>query len=381
MNVFSAIERLKARLDGPNLNTSRWVSFGPYYAMFPVSFARQVISDFSEPGDVVLDPFSGRGTAVFCAYEAGREGIGVEHNPLGWIYGSTKLRPAAEANVRTRLIELYVASEERFAEADSLSEFFHFCFSRAVRAFLLTAREQLDWKKSAVDRTLMAFLLTYLHGKIGNDGSPQALSNQMRQTKALAPDYSVNWWRKHGFITPPEIDLINFIYTRIRWRYQRGFPTFDGSAIKLGDCRKMLTKISRPENGVRLLLTSPPYCGVTSYYYDQWLRLWLLGEGERPSLNGEEWKGKHESRVNYRSLLQDTFVSASRLLAEDATIYVRTDAREFTKAISIEVLSSVFPNRKLSVVEAPFNKPTQTHLFGDRSPKPGEVDLILTPME
>ncbi|MBL0924293.1 MAG: site-specific DNA-methyltransferase [Sphingomonadaceae bacterium] len=347
--------------------------------MFPVSFARQVINDFSEKGDVVLDPFAGRGTSVFCAYEAGREGIGIEHNPLGWIYGNTKLRPAAENRVISRLIDLHFASVDNLVEADSLPEFFQICFSRSVRAFLITAREQLDWKRSVVDRTLMAFLLTYLHGKIGESGSPQSLSNQMRQTKALAPDYSVNWWRKHGYVIPPEIDIIDFMCSRIQWRYQKGFPKFDRSSIKLGDSRKVLKRISRPENGVRLLLTSPPYCGVTSYYYDQWLRFWLLGESERPSITGDEWKGKYDSKLSYRLLLHDTFISASRLLSEDATIYVRTDARKVTRDISIEVLSKIFPEKRLDVFEAPFTKPTQTHLFGDRSPKPGEVDLIMRP--
>lgn len=351
---------------------------GPYYAMFPLSFARQVINDFSEPGDTVLDPFAGRGTAVFCAYESGREGIGIEHNPLGWIYGSTKLRPAPEDNVMKRLREIYADSHKSIAEAEALPEFFLFCFSRTVRAFLLTARQQLDWRRSVVDRTLMAFLLTYLHGKIGDNGSPQALSNQMRQTKALAPDYSVNWWRTQGLTKPPEVNPIDFMTRRIRWRYEQGYPAFDRYSVKLGDCRKILRRI-QPKGGVRLLLTSPPYCGVTSYYYDQWLRFWLLGESERPSLTGEEWKGKHDSKSDYRSLLKDAFASASRLLSDDATIYVRTDAREITRAISIEVLSSVFPDKRLDILEAPFKKPTQTHLFGDRSPKPGEVDLILRP--
>lgn len=381
MNAFRAIERLRARFDSPSLASSRWASFGPYYAMFPVSFARKVIDDFSEPGDIVLDPFAGRGTAVYCAFEAGRHGIGIEHNPLGWIYGHTKLRPAPKAKVIKRLSELANSSHERLDEADLLPEFFQFCFSKIVRAFLLTVREQLNWKQSVVDRTLMAFLLTYLHGKIGDNGSPQALSNQMRQTKALAPDYSVNWWRKQGLINPPEIDPVDFLSRRIEWRYERGFPRFCRSSVKFGDCRNVLQKMKRPKEGIKLLLTSPPYCGVTSYYYDQWLRLWLLGESERPSLTGEEWKSKHDSRVDYRALLSDAFVGASRLLAPDATIYVRTDAREVTRKISIEVLSSVFPTKKLDVVEAPFQKPTQTHLFGDRAPKPGEVDLILRPLK
>ena len=41
---------------------ARWVGVGPYYAMFPAAFAERVIREHTEPGDVVLDPFAGRGT-------------------------------------------------------------------------------------------------------------------------------------------------------------------------------------------------------------------------------------------------------------------------------------------------------------------------------
>ena len=46
----------------------------------------------------------------------------------------------------------------------------------------------------------MALILVYLHGK--HDAS---LSNQMRQTKAMAPRYAVNWWRERG-LRPPSLD-------------------------------------------------------------------------------------------------------------------------------------------------------------------------------
>ena len=69
----------------------RWATFGPYYAMFPVAFARQVIAENTVVGDGVLDPFSGRGTSVFCAGEMERFAFGTELNHVGWLYAKTKL--------------------------------------------------------------------------------------------------------------------------------------------------------------------------------------------------------------------------------------------------------------------------------------------------
>src|SRR5918996_3324938 len=51
----------------------RWAGIGPYYAMFPVWFADAVVREFTVPGDVVVDPFAGRGTSIFSASVQGRE--------------------------------------------------------------------------------------------------------------------------------------------------------------------------------------------------------------------------------------------------------------------------------------------------------------------
>jgi site-specific DNA-methyltransferase (adenine-specific) len=50
-------------------------------ATFPESLARDHILSWSNPGDVVLDPFSGSGTTAKMARETGRRFIGIEVNP------------------------------------------------------------------------------------------------------------------------------------------------------------------------------------------------------------------------------------------------------------------------------------------------------------
>ena len=50
-------------------------------AAFPESLARDHILSWSNPGDVVLDPFCGSGTTLKMAKETGRRGIGIEVSP------------------------------------------------------------------------------------------------------------------------------------------------------------------------------------------------------------------------------------------------------------------------------------------------------------
>lgn len=357
----------------------RWAGVGPYYAMFPVGFADTVIKTHSEPGDLVLDPFAGRGTSLFSASRHGRVALGVEINPVGWVYGRAKLKPAAQDHVTRRLYEVSAFSRDLPDGAeDELPTFFHLCFSARVRRFLLAARKTLNWRERKTDWTLAALLCVYLHGK-----REAALSNQMRQTKAMSPDYAIRWWRDRN-LEPPDVDPVAFMEQRIRWRYSRGLPTCAASSLLLGDSREKLTYLKRAKQvreGERaaLLFTSPPYRKVTNYFYDQWIRHWLLGGAPNALRPGGEARGKFEGADLYHDLLLSVFKACVPLLRQDAVVYVRTSSRRETLEPTRKVLSEIFPDKAVQDFDRPFDRPTQTRLFGDAEPKAGEVDLVLQP--
>lgn len=358
---------------------SRWAGVGPYYAMFPVAFADRVIRTYTAPGGAILDPFAGRGTAVFSAATHERLAVGIEINPVGYVYGRAKLNPAPQEHVERRLEEIGALAEQFRQPAARLPRFFHRCFARDVRRFLLAARANLDWRRNRVDQTVMALLLVYLHGKHG-----AALSNQMRQAKSMSPQYAIRWWDERD-LNPPDINPVSFVKARLSWRYAKGLPEAAGGRMYLGNSLRLLDRL-RPqvEDGAapraQLLFTSPPYCGVTNYHYDQWLRLWLLGGPPHALRNGNGRRGKFEHANRYRELLKRTFVKAGRLLTPDATVYVRTDSRDFTRRTTIAVLREVFPDKNLRQIRRPLARPSQTQLFGEASgphEKNGEVDIVL----
>lgn len=356
----------------------RWQGVGPYYAMFPTSFADSVVAKYTNRGDIVFDPFAGRGTAIFSAAHQDRVGIGIEINSVGWVYGKTKLRPADLAEVAARFCELGTLAPACHSAADTLPTFFHHCFSRRTREFLIAARENLKWRSSRIDRTAMALLLVYLHGKSG-----AALSNQMRQTKAMAPDYAVRWWCERD-LAPPDLDPVEFMLSRLGWRYAKGYPNHVDSDMHLEDSerhiRQVQTSLASRGRTVRLLFTSPPYFARTNYHYDQWLRLWLLGgpPNARRVVGSNDIRGKFENSVRYRTLLKNVFGHASELMSSDSIIYVRTGLGKVTFDATLEALQTVFPTHRLDTTLRPYSRPTQTKLFGDSGIKPGEVDIVMT---
>ncbi len=317
-----------------------------------------------------MDPFAGRGSSVFASSVLGRKGVGIEINPVGWLYGKTKLCPASENLVFKSLGKVLKQSRGAQAYRD---EFFKLCYSQSVFDFLITARKILKWKTRKADATLMSLILVYLHGKEWD-----SFSNQMRQGKALSPDYSIRWWKSKGK-TPPHIDVMKFLAQRIKWRYSKGIIKDKNSQMLLGDSTKLLKRVARfsgPKVG--LLFTSPPYYEVTNYHYDQWLRLWMLGGFKRPRSLDNHWARKFSSKEDYKVLLQTVFENSAKLLKKNANIYVRTDARPFTFQTTKEILKDIFPKKKMKILKRPFSGPTQTALFGDKSPKPGEMDIILS---
>jgi len=354
----------------------RWQGIGPYYAMFPTHFSDAVVAAYTSPGDTVLDPFAGRGTAVFSAAHQGRHGVGVEVNPVGWIFARTKLDPASRDAVDVRLNEIAAAAHDYEKDADTLPTFFRYCFSVRTREYLVAARSCLDWRHNQTDRTAMALLLVYLHGK-----RDAALSNQMRQTKAMSPDYSIRWWKERKLM-PPELDPVAFMVKRLDWRYARGLPETVRSEVYLGNSEELLASLSESRDrggSVRLLFTSPPYFSVTNYHYDQWLRLWLLGGPENARRVGDgDVRGKFENPSRYRQLLRHVFERAAPLLASESTIYVRTGLGIVTFESTVEVLQDIFPKHRLNRLLRPYTRPTQTSLFGDSEKKAGEVDLVMT---
>ncbi|MBE2196008.1 MAG: site-specific DNA-methyltransferase [Anaerolinea sp.] len=375
MNAQETYQANKNRL---STALGRWMGIGPYYAMFPISFTYEVVQRFCPPGGSVLDPFAGRASSIYAASTTGRFGLGIEINKVGWLYGRVKLDPAPLEDVLKRHHQIGKSAAHLGARRlKELPEFFKVCYTDRVLKYLLAVREKLDWQENNADATLMAIILVYLHG-----AKEKSLSNQMRQGKAMAPEYSLGWWRSHCS-TPPDVDPVTFLEQRIRWRYVHGLPQYakQGSVI-LGDSVTVLDQlqlaVSKGEMPkFDLLFTSPPYYGITSYHYDQWLRLWLLGGSPTPSKTGGDWQNGFWSKANYRSLLEQVFRKCTTIMSPNATVYVRTDARSFTQDTTIEVLRNTFPEKQLRGEKQPIRKQNQTALYGDKSEKPGEIDIIL----
>jgi hypothetical protein len=354
---------------------SRWARFGPYYAMFPVEFAFEVVDTYSQKGDYVIDPFAGRGSSIYAGGVLGRHSLGIEINPVGWLYGKVKLHPAPKDKVIAKLCEIYKKRNFYSRRIEKMSEFYRMCFCDEVLKFLLAARTFLNWQTNNTDSTLMAIILSSLQGKRG-----EGLSNQMPMTKSLAMSYSVKWWKSKKLYQPPLLNPYDFLLKKIEWRYAKGLPAIPTeSKVIFGDSVQVLKNIDEDKK-YSLLFTSPPYCSITDYHIDQWLRLWLLGRQSNTKTNNEKYKGRFNNREDYSTLLEKVFNQCSKMMMKKSTVYIRTDARELTLNITKKVLNDYFPDYKKVIKNRPVEKQkrTQTEIIGNSAFIKKEVDIILT---
>src|SRR5262245_25012015 len=262
-----------------------------YLASFPAALAHAFVERYSRPGDVVLDPFSGRGTAPLEAVVAGRIGVGNDLNPFAHLLTAAKLEPPTLAEARTRTTALRLAfaggaadwtDRARSIQADPVAGGGEPVPAEVALAFhertlgqLLFLRSILDLEVS-VDRFLAASVAGILHGK-----TPQYLSTLMPNTFSMAPRYVREFARRTEFQSPDR-DAFDRLDAKLTRLFRDPPPRTVGIAL-LGDARDAGTRAGqalrahRLPDRARLVLTSPPYLRVLKYGYYNWLRAWFLG--------------------------------------------------------------------------------------------------------
>ena len=92
-------------------------SLCPYFAMFPEDFPRKHIKALTRAGDLVFDPFSGRGTTILEALLLDRKAVAMDVNPVAYCISAAKADIPSLKSITTELDEL----ENRYEKADMVA--------------------------------------------------------------------------------------------------------------------------------------------------------------------------------------------------------------------------------------------------------------------
>ncbi len=309
-------------------------SFHPmcsYLASFPAGLAHAFIARYSRPGDVVLDPFSGRGTTPLQAAAEGRVGVGNDLNPFAHLLTAAKVEPATPAEARTRLANLRIGWASEAATWLALADRIQtdptsggrepvpaevaVAFHPRTFAQLLFVRATLDLD-TRVDRFLAGAISGILHGK-----SPTYLSELMPNTFSMAPRYVREYAARTAFHSP-ERYVFDCLAAKLDRLYRQPNPRTPGIAL-LGDARDAgaRARAALRERGLpdraRLVVTSPPYLRVVKYGYYNWLRTWFLGF-DAAAIDATLDDAHH--REPYLDFVRDVLAGLRPALTDDAVV-------------------------------------------------------------
>lgn len=297
----------------------------PYFAMFPEDFVSKHLLAFTRPGDLVLDPFCGRGTTILEALLNNRRALGTDINPVAACVSGAKAEVPELTAVQKRLTQLQNLCDDTCIVLPK-SEFFQYCYEEETLREICVLRKHLKWKSRPVDRFIAAVALGVLHGE--SHKSLNYLSNRMPRTISTKPEYSIRWWRDRSLI-PERRPVFEVLARMSKYRLSDRNPG-RGARVILADARDAGAEFIDYEGEVRLMITSPPYLDMTDYSEDQWLRLWFLGGKEYPvrRLSRDD---RYRAKDNYWQFLTEAWTGCAKLLRKDAVVVIRIGGRKLSK--------------------------------------------------
>jgi hypothetical protein len=247
-----------------------------YRACFKPQLPAYFIERLTQEGDVVYDPFGGRGTTAIEAALRGRNVIANDVNPLSSILTRPRLELPSIADIDARLRSLRFVARPR--SGLDLSMFFH----PDTEYEILGLREYLYKRRSAgtedgVDRWIRMVATNRLTGHSPGFFSVytlppnQAVStdDQIRINARLRqePEYR----NIRALIMKKSLQLQGRLSASDRWRLR----TAAASARLLEGAASATPGIAA--GSVQLTVTSPPFLDVVQYARDNWLRCWFNG--------------------------------------------------------------------------------------------------------
>jgi hypothetical protein len=247
-----------------------------YRACFKPQLPRFFIDRFTAPGDVVYDPFMGRGTTVIEAALAGRTPAGCDINPLSAMLAQPRLSPPTTEEVARRLAALDLSSAvscpkelEVFYHPETLREI---C---ALREYLL-ARDS-SGSLDGIDRWIRMVAVNRLTGH--SPGFFSVYTLPPNQATSTAAQIKINARRKQ---VPPRRDVRALILAKTRSLLTDCDAATRAMLLRSANRAALLTRPARstPQlkgNSVSLVVTSPPFLDVVDYAGDNWLRGWFCG--------------------------------------------------------------------------------------------------------
>lgn len=242
-----------------------------YRACFKPQLPRFFIERLTDPGDVVFDPFMGRGTTLLEAALLGRDALGNDVNPLARILVEARLDPPTLSEVAARLECL--ALDEPIERPEGFEVFFdERTLNQICRLRAYLAERRFSGRADKVDRWIQMVAINRLTGH--SKGFFSVYTLPPNQAASIESQRKINARRSQR---PEYRDVAQLILRKTRVLLRDA----EAQAPK-GRSRgffQQTVDVSFDYGGPRVTLavTSPPFMDIVNYKQDNWMRCWFAG--------------------------------------------------------------------------------------------------------
>ena len=247
-----------------------------YRACFKPQLPRFFIDRLTQPGDVIYDPFMGRGTTPVEAALLGRVPFGNDVNPLSVMMTRPRLSPPFLDDVAFALRKINFSAKAALPQ--ELLAFYHPETLRqivALRTYLLSRekQKQLD----SVEEWIRLVALNRLTGH--SPGFFSVYTLPPNQAVSVKSQRKINLDRNQA---PPRRDVASLILKKSRQLLKDCDSPARTALASVASSSTLLTHPAAqtpeiPDDSVSLVVTSPPFLNVVQYAEDNWLRCWFVG--------------------------------------------------------------------------------------------------------
>lgn len=242
-----------------------------YRACFKAQLPEFFIGRLTKPGDVVFDPFMGRGTTPVQAALMGRQAFGNDVNPLSVLLSRPRMRPITTEAVGAALRSVDWSAGE--VQREDLLAFYHPETLRRLEALRLWIAERAPLGSDDVDPVADWIRMVAINRLSGH--SPGFFSGRsMPPNQAVSVKAQLKINEKLG-VSPPERDVAGVILKKSRTLLKDGCaPSQVRSSLHTGAAWAIP---GIPDASIDLTVTSPPFLDIVQYAGDNWLRCWFAG--------------------------------------------------------------------------------------------------------
>lgn len=242
-----------------------------------------MISLLSEPGDRVIDPFSGRGTTLLEARLLDRHALVSDLNPMAVALSRAKNSNVTYEEVISEIEELKKSYDRLMylPEAHVQRDDILLIFSPETLAQLCYLRRRLLKSSNDVCEFLLGALLGVMHGAERQDGTSAYASISMPNTFSMSPNY-VRRFVETNQLTRGHRDVFEILAAKVDRIFKEKPPTNNKGVVVAWDAKRLSEspELAEYQGTAKLVITSPPYLGVVNYAKQNWIRNWLLAPAD-----------------------------------------------------------------------------------------------------